>query len=461
MRTPVSPPPGETGVPRPPGRDGDAKAELVTLRSLVTIYHRLSAVALQNAEVTAITELLASQVGVAAFVLSDSLDVVAASAPSGTVGDPSGMADGLRCLPAAVRVIRAVGRTRRAVRSPHPGGDGWIVVAPIVVGTEVAAFLVTAGQPAAGQPAAGQPEGAIDEATSLLVTEHAATMCGIVIGRDRTLVAAASRVREDLLEGLLFARSTDDAELGRWANHLGFQQSHRYRVLSIVGRFDPAPGRDTGERRQRLFAVVEHFYASHAPAGITGVRPDEVVVVAPDDGSGDGGGMGVLRLAEECRAYVHQLFPDAVVTIGIGDVAACTREVARSYCEARRTIAAAERIGRHGETVSFESLGIHRLLLQVPDLEQLRVFAMEVLGRVIDYERSHSGELVKTLRCFFEENGSPQRTAQRLYVHPHTVTYRLRRIEEIASLSLDDHRDRLMAAVSLEILTVCEGSLRD
>jgi DNA-binding PucR family transcriptional regulator len=39
------------------------------------------------------------------------------------------------------------------------------------------------------------------------------------------------------------------------------------------------------------------------------------------------------------------------------------------------------------------------------------------------------------------------------------VTYRLRRIEEIASLSLDNHRDRLLAAVALEILSVIEGDL--
>jgi sugar diacid utilization regulator len=416
---------------------------------LVTIYHRLSAVALQTAEVGAITELLASQVGVAAFVFTDSLDVIAASVPPGADAEATARSEELRTLPSAVRLLRAVGRTRRAVRSPNPPGGGWIVVAPIVVGTEVAAFLVTLDQ----------RDDAADEAMSLLVTEHAATMCGIVMGRDRAVIASASRVREELLEGLLFAQSPDDAELERWAHHLGYHRSRRYRVVSISCRLeDPAtgkPSRDPAERRYRLFVVVDHFFASRAPGAITGIRPDEVVVVVPEHEDGDD--LGVIRLSKDCLTYVRQLFPDAVVTVGIGAVCDQARGVARSYREARRTIDAADRLGRHGGIISFESLGIHRLLLQVPDLDQLRSFAQEVLGSVVDYERCHQGELLKTLSCFFHDNGSPQRTAQRLHVHPNTVTYRLRRIEEIASLSLDSHPDRLLAAVALEILNVLNG----
>jgi DNA-binding PucR family transcriptional regulator len=38
-------------------------------------------------------------------------------------------------------------------------------------------------------------------------------------------------------------------------------------------------------------------------------------------------------------------------------------------------------------------------------------------------------------------------------VHPNTVAYRVKRIEEITGLHLDSYRDRLMAQVALEIIT--------
>ncbi len=44
-------------------------------------------------------------------------------------------------------------------------------------------------------------------------------------------------------------------------------------------------------------------------------------------------------------------------------------------------------------------------------------------------------------------------TAAALHVHPNTVAYRVKRIEELTGLRLDHYPDRLLAQVALEILT--------
>jgi len=109
--------------------------------------------------------------------------------------------------------------------------------------------------------------------------------------------------------------------------------------------------------------------------------------------------------------------------------------------------------------VAFEDLGIHRLLLQIPDLAELRSFATEVLGELGRGDRQRGAELLATLACYFRENNSPQRSARSLHVHPNTVAYRIRRIQEITGLQLDTYRDRLMAQVALEILDALGGGL--
>jgi len=75
-----------------------------------------------------------------------------------------------------------------------------------------------------------------------------------------------------------------------------------------------------------------------------------------------------------------------------------------------------------------------------------------VLGKLSLHERDHKSEYLATLACYFRENNSPQRASRSLHVHPNTVTYRIRRIEEITGLDFDNYRDRLMAQVALEIL---------
>ena len=124
----------------------------------------------------------------------------------------------------------------------------------------------------------------------------------------------------------------------------------------------------------------------------------------------------------------------------------------RSYAQAQRTTQTLQRLGRSGIVSAFSDLGILRLLLQVPDLAELRSFAADVLGKLSMHEHEHKSEYLTTLACYFRENNSPQRASRILHVHPNTVAYRVKRIEEITGLRLDNYSDRLIAQVALEIL---------
>ena len=115
----------------------------------------------------------------------------------------------------------------------------------------------------------------------LLVTEHAATICGVILGREHVVAAAARRVRDDLVEGLLLGRGRDDAETGRWAAHLGYDAAREHNVMAIA--FDlppPRPGQDADALRQRVRDVIEHFFATRSPDVIISARESEVVLVA-------------------------------------------------------------------------------------------------------------------------------------------------------------------------------------
>jgi DNA-binding PucR family transcriptional regulator len=54
------------------------------------------------------------------------------------------------------------------------------------------------------------------------------------------------------------------------------------------------------------------------------------------------------------------------------------------------------------------------------------------------------GDLMETLASFLTHHGSWDRTAADLGVHRHTVRHRIRRVEELSGLRLDDPEDRLL-----------------
>jgi sugar diacid utilization regulator len=419
------------------------------LRELVTVYQHLTGLTLQDADVSTVLRLLAERTAATVAVVSRGLEVLAAAGPDATDDE---VAQYARAQVASARlgtVLNSNARTRRSLRLPEVGGSAGVVVAPILVGDDVPAYLMTFGS-------AQEPDGAD---MSLLVTEHAATICGVILGRERVVAAAARQVRDDLVEGLLLGSVRDSGEVSRWARHLGYDSSREHRIIAVAVDA-AAAGRAPGPAAAlagRVATAVDHFFTTRMPGAITAIRDNEVVIVAPENGGQPNAGADAGRLAAGCVARIRDLFPDAMITIGIGAACRDPADIARSYGQARRTIDAVVRLGHRGQVVAFEDLGIHRLLLQVPDLAELKSFATEILGELHRQDPHRGAELLATLACYFRENNSPQRTARSLHLHPNTVAYRIRRIQEITGLRLDTYRDRLMAQVAIEILGATEG----
>jgi sugar diacid utilization regulator len=441
---------GLPASPRDRGRDLNAVGqrdlghENKVLRELVTVYRHLSGLALQDADLAGVTQLLAERTAATVAVVSQLMDVMAAAAPG---MPPEKAADTVRdhvVHPRLGQVLRASRQGHRALRLPSVGGMPAIIVAPILVGDEVPAHLITL------DPA----EESLEDDMSLLVTEHAATICGVILGREHVVAAAARRVRDDLVEGLLLGRGRDSGETARWAAHLGYDAERAHAVVAIA--FDvPASraiGQDAEALRLRVRDAIEHFFATRAPEVIVSAREAEVVLVAPAADGQRPGGMDPRSLGATCVTRLAELFPGTKVIIGIGGTCGDPREIARSYEEAHRTIETLRRLGRAGTVTAFEDLGILRLLLQVPDLSELRSFATDVLGKLSRHERERKSEYLMTLACYFRENNSPQRAARVLHIHPNTVAYRVKRIEEITGLRLDSYSERLTMQVALEIL---------
>ncbi|HLF70908.1 MAG TPA: helix-turn-helix domain-containing protein, partial [Dehalococcoidia bacterium] len=157
-------------------------------------------------------------------------------------------------------------------------------------------------------------------------------------------------------------------------------------------------------------------------------------------------------LARSVTLYVTSMYPDWPLTVGIGGVCREPRDISRSYAQARRAAEVALRFGRKGEVVSFDDLGLYRLLFQIGDRAELRAFVEQVLGPLIEYDRKHKTDFVQTIRTYLAKDNSLQATARELFVHVNTAAYRIQRIQTITGLEMSKTEDCLLARVALMIL---------
>lgn len=80
----------------------------------------------------------------------------------------------------------------------------------------------------------------------------------------------------------------------------------------------------------------------------------------------------------------------------------------------------------------------------------LHALSEEVLRPLRDYDREHNGSLLESLRVFFEHERRLSVAAEALFVHKHTLAYRLKRIEAITGRNLNEMDDLCVLYLALK-----------
>jgi len=140
-----------------------------------------------------------------------------------------------------------------------------------------------------------------------------------------------------------------------------------------------------------------------------------------------------------------------LVTIGVGNYKEDIINLYESYSQAKRTINVASKLDKEDQIYFFEDLGVYKLLYKI-DTEEKNSFLENSIIPLLKYDRAHNTELLKTLKAFFEENGNLTNVAKKIYIHYNTVHYRLKRIEKITGLSLENPDDKLNLEIALKML---------
>lgn len=108
-------------------------------------------------------------------------------------------------------------------------------------------------------------------------------------------------------------------------------------------------------------------------------------------------------------------------TIGIGTISEHLRELADSYKEAQVAIEVGKVFDTEKTVINYESLGIGRLIYQLPTT-LCEIFLSEVFKKnSID---SLDQETLFTINMFFENSLNVSETSRKLFVHRNTLVYR-------------------------------------
>jgi hypothetical protein len=145
--------------------------------------------------------------------------------------------------------------------------------------------------------------------------------------------------------------------------------------------------------------------------------------------------MGVVSLrASQFDEVLELLRATAAGRVGVSPVFTSLKDVPRGLHLAR--VALTRVPPGRVELSVFSSSSLAALVAQ--DLEEGRRIAQRVLGAVLELPSEDRLVLLETLQVWFDNAGSAEQSAEKLYCHPNTVRYRLRRVQELTGRSLSE-----------------------
>ncbi|HEX3782623.1 MAG TPA: helix-turn-helix domain-containing protein [Pseudonocardiaceae bacterium] len=161
---------------------------------------------------------------------------------------------------------------------------------------------------------------------------------------------------------------------------------------------------------------------------------------------------GLLHLGAGTSEAVALADLAAVATadMGVSGLFEHLREAPRAVRDAR--IALTTLSHASAKVVQRDTTPLAMLVSAAP-AEAERV-AASVLGGLLALKDHESAVLVRTLRAWCANDGSPERTAEQLHCHTNTIRYRLRRIETLTNRSLRHPRDLAEIVTAVNALRV-------
>ena len=134
--------------------------------------------------------------------------------------------------------------------------------------------------------------------------------------------------------------------------------------------------------------------------------------------------------------------------IGISTIAHHLRELATRYKEAQTAIDVGKIFETEKSIINYESLGIGRLIYQLPTT-MCEMFLNEVFKKnPID---SLDEETLGIITEFFENNLNISETSRKLFVHRNTLVYRLGKIKKLTGLDLREFDQAIVFKVALMV----------
>ena len=145
------------------------------------------------------------------------------------------------------------------------------------------------------------------------------------------------------------------------------------------------------------------------------------------------------------------------ISFGIGRYYENIEQIYLSYQEAREVIRLSYMFSWFNRILYYEKMDLFRIFLPILDNQEALEACRNCLQPLLDYDRKNGKNMLETLQVVSECDWNLKLAAERMFLHPNSVKYRMEQIEKLIHRNCREHSDRLLIEIAVLVQTMAKN----
>ncbi|GHP14049.1 CdaR family transcriptional regulator [Lentilactobacillus fungorum] len=279
-----------------------------------------------------------------------------------------------------------------------------------------------------------------------MAIENAVNFTQMEVIKQAALDQGLRTYANDIIDDLINGKITSEEEYQATLRHFKLSENNSYRVVVIQvlvkNEIQTDYFRDNPKDANRIIIQFKKYW----PDTVYRVRQNRIILIINDEPTG--------KLQTDLESVLQALktsYPALDFQIGLSE-SCLPKEFPNHASQALRTLQIAGHLNKKSQVFNYNDLGFYRFLFQVDDPAKLKSFVAEDLLKLY----RDKPELYITLKTYLNHNQNAKASAEALFIHPKTMSYRLNKIQEHTNINFSDVDEIFRLNVGIRILNVLD-----
>ncbi len=293
-----------------------------------------------------------------------------------------------------------------------------------------------------------------------LVVRHIAAPISLWFDREQTIFETAMHHQDNFIWDIIQCKEDEFTDLYNQGKSIGYDLSLPYIcMVGLISNFEKSyqlQRADFTSYEEWKFNCIKIIKTQVLRAGRTAnlsvmtTYQQDLLIIFLESKSDD-----VKEETDEfldaLEARIGLAYPRLVFSWGISEGVVQDSSFNKTFLDAKISLEICYGEKKMGYRNIYHNTSIYRLLSILSNDADAQKIIMNIIDGLIEYDSENKLDLVETFKAYVQNKGNVSQTARNLHLHRQSLLYRLKRIEEITNLSLDNADDIFLLELCLRL----------